>query len=77
MRKAGVEAKVRIRISGHKTLQMDERYDKIDMDDLREAVNKTATFTATKREEALARRSANPCETRPAPVAQEDRASDS
>jgi len=38
-----------MKISGHKTLRMLDRYDNIDMDDLREAVNKTATYTATKR----------------------------
>ncbi len=47
MRKAGVPDRVIMTISGHKTLWMLHRYDKIDEEDLREAVNKTATYTAT------------------------------
>jgi hypothetical protein len=34
---------------------MFDRYDKIGFDDLREAVNKTATYTATKHIEDVAR----------------------
>jgi integrase len=51
MRKAGVPDRVIMTISGHKTLWMLHRYDKIDMDDMLEAVNKTATSTATKPQE--------------------------
>jgi len=50
MRKAGVPDRVIMRISGHKTLKMLDRYDKIDAEDLHEAVNQTATYTATNRE---------------------------
>ena len=50
MRKAGVPDRVIMRISGHKTLRMLDRYDKIDGEDLAEAINKTATYTATMRE---------------------------
>jgi len=47
MRKAGVPDRVIMQISGHKTLLMLHRYDNIDNDDILEAVNKTATYTAT------------------------------
>ncbi len=51
MRKAGVPENVRMRISGHKTLNIHYRYDTVDEQDLKEAINKTATYTATKRNE--------------------------
>jgi integrase len=50
MRKAGVPDRVIMRISGHKTLKMLDRYDKIDAEDLSKAINQTATYTATNRD---------------------------
>jgi len=56
MRKAGVPDRVIMKISGHKTLRMLDRYDKIDLADLRGAVNQTATYTATRPESEAERK---------------------
>ena len=47
MRKAGVSDRVIMRFPGGKTLRVLDRYDRIDLDDLVEPMNKTATKAAT------------------------------
>jgi len=49
-----------MRISGHKTLRMLDRYDKIDHEDLIQAINQTATYTANKHIEGKAAKDVTP-----------------
>lgn len=44
MRKAGVDESVIMAITGHSTREMFDRYNTVDMDDTREAVNKLEVF---------------------------------
>jgi|WetSurMetagenome_2_1015567.scaffolds.fasta_scaffold447619_2 integrase len=47
MRKAGVAESVIMRISGHSTRKMFNRYDKIDAEDMRQGVAQMGTFLAS------------------------------
>ena len=44
MRKAGVSASVRMAITGHETAEMDRRYDRVDNEDIRQAVDQMQVY---------------------------------
>ena len=44
MRRAGVPASVRMAITGHETDEMDRRYDRIDVEDIRQAVEQMQAY---------------------------------
>ena len=52
MRKAGVDTSVIMAISGHRTMAMFKRYNRIDLDDGRDATRKLETYLSKNRHEA-------------------------
>ena len=81
MRKYDVPYRVIMRISGHKTLRMLYRYDKIYKEYLGKVVNHAVTCTATRQPDdktldMALRRRRKICNQGDAPVAQPDRAAD-